>query len=89
MGVTEVVRGRDLLASTACQLRLFDALGARSPRYGHVPLLTNETGRRLSKRERDLDAGALRQRFTPRRSAAESPACSACSTGRSPPPRAS
>lgn len=65
MGVTEVVRGRDLLASTACQLRLFDALGARSPRYGHVPLLTNETGRRLSKRERDLDAGALRQRFTP------------------------
>lgn len=65
MGVTEVVRGRDLLASTACQLRLFDALGARSPHYGHVPLLTNETGRRLSKRERDLDAGALRQRFTP------------------------
>ena len=65
MGVTEVVRGRDLLASTACQLQLLEALGAPAPRYGHVPLLTNEAGRRLSKRERDLDVGALRARFSP------------------------
>ncbi len=65
MGVTEVVRGRDLLASTACQLRLFEALGAPAPRYGHVPLLTNTEGRRLSKREQDLDVGVLRERFAP------------------------
>lgn len=65
MGVTEVIRGRDLLASTACQLRLFEALGAKPPRYGHVPLLVNPEGRRLSKRERDLDIGVLRERFTP------------------------
>ncbi|MGN0479363.1 MAG: tRNA glutamyl-Q(34) synthetase GluQRS [Hominenteromicrobium sp.] len=65
MGVTEVIRGRDLLASTACQLRLFEALGAAPPRYGHVPLLVNTEGRRLSKRERDLDVGVLRERFSP------------------------
>lgn len=65
MGVTEVVRGRDLLTSTACQLQLFDALGAAPPQYGHIPLLVNPDGRRLSKRERDLDVGALLDRFTP------------------------
>lgn len=65
MGVTEVVRGRDLLASTACQLQLLEALAAKPPRYGHIPLLVNGDGRRLSKRERDLDVGALRSRFTP------------------------
>lgn len=65
MGVTEVIRGRDLLASTACQLRLLEALGAPAPHYGHVPLLTNTEGRRLSKREQDLDVGVLRERFTP------------------------
>ena len=65
MGVTEVIRGRDLLTSTACQLRLLDALGAEPPHYGHVPLLVNPEGRRLSKRERDLDIGVLRERFTP------------------------
>lgn len=65
MGVTEVVRGRDLLTSTACQLQLLDVFGAQKPRYGHIPLLVNAEGRRLSKRERDLDTGVLRSRFTP------------------------
>ena len=64
MGVTEVVRGSDLLTSTGCQIQLFRALGAEPPRYGHIPLLTNPEGRRLSKRERDLDVGALRERLT-------------------------
>lgn len=65
MGVTEVIRGSDLLTSTGCQLQLFAALGKEAPRYGHIPLLVNPEGRRLSKRERDLDIGALRARLTP------------------------
>lgn len=65
MGVTEVVRGRDLLPSTGCQIQLFHALGHTPPHYGHIPLLVNRDGRRLSKRERDLDIGILRTRFTP------------------------
>lgn len=65
MGVTEVVRGRDLLPSTGCQIQLFHALGHTPPHYGHIPLLVNRDGRRLSKRERDLDIGVLRTRFTP------------------------
>lgn len=52
MGITDVVRGADLLHSTARQLALFRALGAtRLPRYWHVPLVCDEMGQRLSKRE--------------------------------------
>lgn len=63
MGVSEVIRGRDLLDSTPVQLRLYQLLGYRPPRFGHIPLLVAPDGRRLSKRERDLDMGALRARF--------------------------
>lgn len=63
-GVTQVVRGRDLLSSTARQLYLYRLLGAAPPQYRHVPLLTAPDGRRLSKRDRDLDMGLLRQRHT-------------------------
>lgn len=63
MGVTEVIRGRDLLSSTPRQIFLHRALGYPPPRYGHVPLLTAPDGRRLSKREKDLDMAALRRRF--------------------------
>lgn len=65
MGVTQVVRGRDLLDSTPRQLYLYRLLGLTPPEFFHVPLLTAPDGRRLSKRERDLDMGALRRRFTP------------------------
>lgn len=65
MGVTEVIRGSDLLTSTGCQLQLFSALNKTAPRYGHIPLLVNTEGRRLSKRERDLDIGVLRSRLSP------------------------
>ncbi|MDY2810518.1 MAG: tRNA glutamyl-Q(34) synthetase GluQRS [Candidatus Faecousia sp.] len=65
MGVTRVVRGRDLLDSAARQLWLMRLLGYRAPVYGHVPLLLAGDGRRLSKRERDLDMGALRERYAP------------------------
>lgn len=60
MGVTQVVRGHDLLPSCARQTYLARLLGFEPPEYGHVPLLVAPDGRRLSKRERDLDLGALR-----------------------------
>lgn len=63
-GVTQVVRGRDLLSSTPRQLWLQTLLGLPEPEYYHVPLLVAPDGRRLSKRERDLDLGALRKRFS-------------------------
>ena len=63
-GVTQVVRGRDLLSSTPRQLYIYRLLGARPPKYFHVPLLTAPDGRRLSKRDRDLDLGVLRERYT-------------------------
>ena len=65
MGISQVVRGRDLLESTPRQLYLYELLGLTPPEFRHVPLLLAPDGRRLSKRERDLDMGALRQKFTP------------------------
>ena len=63
-GVTQVVRGADLLRSTPRQLWLQAQLGLAHPCYYHVPLLCAPDGRRLSKREHDLDLGALRQTQT-------------------------
>lgn len=62
-GVTEVVRGRDLLDSTPRQIYLYELLEATPPQYFHIPLLTAPDGRRLSKRDQDLDMGLLRQRY--------------------------
>jgi glutamyl-tRNA synthetase len=64
-GVTEVVRGMDLLTSSARQMYLQELLGFSHPTYGHVPMLMAPDGRRLSKRDKDLDLGQLRQRLTP------------------------
>ena len=64
-GVTQVVRGSDLLSSTPRQIWLQRQLGFPEPGYYHVPLLVAPDGRRLSKREKDLDMGALRRRYTP------------------------
>ena len=63
MGVTEVVRGCDLLGSTARQIYLQRLLDLPHPAYAHVPLLLSADGRRLSKRDRDLDMEGLRERF--------------------------
>lgn len=65
MGITEVVRGCDLLLSTAQQLYLYRLLGLRAPAYAHVPLLCNAAGRRLSKRDSSMAMDSLRERFTP------------------------
>ena len=62
MEVTQVVRGRDLLGSTARQMWIQQALGLPSPTFAHVPLLVAPDGRRLAKRDRDLDLGAIRER---------------------------
>ena len=63
-GVTEVVRGVDLLSSSPRQMYLQSLFGFPHPTYGHVPLLMAPDGRRLSKRDRDLDLDALRQKMT-------------------------
>lgn len=60
MGVNQVVRGMDLLGSSARQTYLARLLGYEPPTYAHVPLLVAPDGRRLAKREKDLDLGALR-----------------------------
>lgn len=64
-GVTEVVRGSDLLSSTPRQAYLQDLLGYVRPEYYHVPLLIDKSGRRLSKRDGDLDLGVLREAMAP------------------------
>ena len=61
MGVNQVVRGHDLLGSAARQAYICKLLGYRTPEYAHVPLLMAPDGRRLSKRDRDLDLGAIRE----------------------------
>ena len=64
-GVTEVVRGMDLLGSAPRQMYLQSLFGFPHPQYGHVPMLLSSDGRRLSKRDKDLDLGVLRQHISP------------------------
>ena len=60
-GVTEVVRGMDLLSSAPRQMYLQELFGVPHPEYGPVPMLLAPDGRRLSKRDRDLDLGQLQK----------------------------
>jgi len=61
MGIDEVVRGDDLLNSTARQLMLYRALGYEAPVFGHVPLLVGADGVRLSKRHAGTSVRDLRE----------------------------
>lgn len=61
MGVTEVLRGDDLLTATHRQLLLYRALGLTPPRFIHVPLVVSPDGRRLAKRHGDTRITTLRQ----------------------------
>lgn len=65
MGVTEVVRGNDLVASTFRQLELYQALGLAPPRFAHVPLVRGADGRRLAKRHGDTRLSHYRAAGTP------------------------
>jgi glutamyl/glutaminyl-tRNA synthetase len=60
MGITEVVRGADLLVSTARQLLIYRALGLQPPKFFHCPLMLDERGERLAKRHDALSLRALR-----------------------------
>lgn len=60
MGITDVLRGDDLLDSTPRQQWLFEALGYTPPAYAHVPLILGEDGHRLAKRHGDLGLSTLR-----------------------------
>ncbi len=62
MGITDVVRGEDLLDQTPGQIALFQALGAKPPRFWHLPLRTDAQGNKLSKRDGSDSLGALRER---------------------------
>jgi len=61
MGITEVVRGADLLLSTARQILLYRALGMEPPQWYHCPLVLDERGERLAKRHDALSIRASRR----------------------------
>ena len=65
MGVTEVVRGDDLLPATPAQILVQRALGLPSPAYCHVPLVVGRDGRRLAKRHGDTRVATYRARGLP------------------------
>lgn len=65
MGVSRVVRAADLLSSAPKQSWLIETLGGTPPAYAHAPLLTAPDGRKLSKRDGDLNMAELRRLYTP------------------------
>ena len=65
MGIDRVVRGRDLLSSTARQIWHISELGGTAPQYCHAPLLVTDGSRKLSKRFGDLNTDSLLERYSP------------------------
>lgn len=59
--ITEVVRGEDLLVSTARQLLLYEALGQTPPSFYHCPLILDTEGKRLAKRDKSMGLRVLRE----------------------------
>ena len=67
MGITQVLRGADLVASTARQILLHRLLGQTPPRWAHAPLVLSSSGERLAKRDQAQALGSLRGSVDPRR----------------------
>jgi glutamyl-tRNA synthetase len=66
MKITHVIRGEDHLMNTPKHLQLFEALGATAPQYGHIPLILNPNGSKMSKRDIGAAVGDYpRQGFLP------------------------
>lgn len=65
MGVTEVVRGEDLLLSSAQQIYLYRLLGYQPPEFAHFPLIVNSDGQRLSKRDKAQSLEYLFSHYSP------------------------
>ena len=63
MGITQVVRGCDLLSSTPMQLYIYGLLGFSPPAFCHIPLLLDASGRRLSKRDGVLEIASMRKAY--------------------------
>jgi glutamyl-tRNA synthetase len=61
MRITEVVRGEDLVTSTFRQILLYDAFGEDAPAFAHAPLVRDEQGKRLAKRDDARSIRALRE----------------------------
>ena len=61
MEIDDVVRGADLVDSTARQIQLIEALGGERPEYAHVPLVLNAVGEKLSKRDAAVSLRELRR----------------------------
>lgn len=61
MGITQVIRGDDLVSSTPRQIRLYQAIGSQAPGFGHVPLVVDQQGRRLAKRAESITLASLRE----------------------------
>lgn len=61
MGITEIIRGYDLLPAVGAQLWLYELFKATAPVYGHVPLVVDEQGYRLSKRQQSITIKELRE----------------------------
>jgi glutamyl-tRNA synthetase len=59
-GITEVIRGNDHVTNTATQIQIFEALGAKTPTFAHLPLLVDAAGEGLSKRLGSLSIGQMR-----------------------------
>jgi glutamyl-tRNA synthetase len=66
MGITHVIRGEDHLSNTAKHIALFRAFGVEPPKYGHIPLILNPEGSKMSKRDRGAALGTyLEEGFLP------------------------
>ncbi|MHC4885207.1 MAG: tRNA glutamyl-Q(34) synthetase GluQRS [Planctomycetota bacterium] len=90
MGVTEVIRGDDLLTTTHRQILLYEALGLTPPRFIHVPLIVGRDGRRLAKRHGDTRIAHIREAGMPAEQVVGylASTCGWCEAGTSITPRA-